>query len=206
MSDENRGCLRSLIPCYDELSLCLMSVAFLFLYCTNEELRAESYERLFSGAGAIFLFMLVFFVIGMVFSIRHVFTTKPKTEPEKLLMLWFGVIANYAAGIAAAVHIFREASGWLLIFPLINFIYGVVPVLMGGLTVVDETYVRDDDATPPEVIAGLFFLAALLAVCQYYFDLYWAITFSICVAYAAALSRIVQKVSRVMFFWQETRP
>ena len=38
-------------------------------------------------------------------------------------------------------------------------------------------------------------LAVLIAVCQYRHHLYWAITFSVCVAYATGLSGLVQRVT-----------
>jgi len=194
------GCLATLLPRYDELSLFLMSVAFLTLYATDETLRTESSQQLFSAAGPIVVFLLIFFVAGIIFSIHHAFSDRAKSEPEKLLMLFFGMAANYAAGIAAGVYLIREAGGWLLIFPWMNILYAAVPMVAGGLTLVDETYVRDDDASRHEILAGLFFLTALLALCQLVFHLYWAVTFSICVAYAMGLSRIIQRASGVVLF------
>jgi len=196
MSNDNRGCFYSLLPCYDELSLFVMSVSFLFIYFTNSDIQLQLYEHVLSAPLILAGLLLVFFAAGMTLSLYHAFSKRPKTEPEKLLMLYFGIIANYAAGIAAAIHIFREASSWLfLILPALNIVYAVVPVLMGGATLIDDSYVRDDDVTPLELATGLAFLAVLLVVCQYYHRLYWAITFSVCVAYATGLSGLVQSVT-----------
>ncbi len=196
MSRDNRGCLYSLTPCYDEMSLFVMSVAFLFIYFTNTEVQVQLYDRVLSAPIVLAALLLVFFAAGMALSLYHAFSKRRKTEPEKLLMLYFGIIANYAAGVAAAIHIFKAADNWLFfILPALNIVYAVVPVVMGGTTLIDDSYVRDDDATLPELATGLLFLAVLIAVCQYRHHLYWAITFSVCVAYATGLSGLVQRVT-----------
>jgi hypothetical protein len=195
MSDDNRGCLRWFLPCYDEFSLFLMSVSFLFVYFTNKDIQLQLYERVLSAPVILAALLLIFFAAGMTLSLYHAFSKRPKTEPEKLLMLYFAVIANYVAAIAAGIYIWREANGWLLILPALNIFYGIVPVVMGGAAVMDESYVLDDDVTPAELASGLVFLAGLLIFCQYYGQrLYWAITFSVCAAYATGLSRLVQNV------------
>ena len=196
MGLQNRGCLRSLFPCYDELSLFVMSVSFLFIYFTNPDIQLQLYKRVLSAPVILAGLLLVFFATGMVLSLYHAFSERPKTEPEKLLMLYFGIIANYAAGMAAAIHIFQTAGSWLLfILPALNIVYAVVPVVMGGATLLDGSYVMDDDVATAELVTGLIFLAVLIGVCQYYHRFYWAITFSICVAYATGLSWLVQSVT-----------
>ena len=196
MSRDNRGCLYSLTPCYDELSLFVMSIAYLFLYFTNPDVQVQLHEHVLSAPIVLAALLLVFFAAGIVLSLFHAFSERRKTEPEKLLMLYFGVIANYAAGVAAAIHIFREAGSWLFfLLPALNIVYATAPVVLGGTTLIDDSYVRDDDAAPAELATGLAFLAVLIAVCQYYHEFYWAITFSICVAYATGLSALVQRVT-----------
>lgn len=196
MGRYKRGCVGSLLPCYDELSLFVMSVSFLFIYFTNPDIQIQLYERVLSAPVVLAAMLLIFFASGMTLSLYHAFSKRPKTEPEGLLMLYFGIIANYAAGIAAAIHIFREAGNWLLfILPALNIIYAVVPVVLGGATLIDDSYVSDNDATAAELVTGLAFLAVVIAVCQYYHGLYWAITFSVCVAYATGLSSLVQSVT-----------
>ena len=117
MRDESeRGCTRFFIPSYDELSLFLMSVAFLILYFADATLRAEAYDRLFVGIGLWIGIALVYFAAGMAFSIYHAFATRPKTEPEKLAMFFFAVIASYASAIASAIYIFKEAPWWFFVF------------------------------------------------------------------------------------------
>ena len=181
------------IPSFDELSLFLMSAAFLVLYIADPTLRTESYERVLSGFHVWILVLLALFVAGLVFSIYHVFTAKEKSYPAKCLMLYFAVMANYVSGLAAAVYIIQhESLGWLIVFPVWNMLGGVVLLFMGGFGVIDEAYISDEDVRPPHALVGLFFLCLILGICQFYFHMYWAITFSICVGYATTLSRTVQ--------------
>ena len=194
-----RGYLWYFIPGFDELALFLMAVAFLVLYFTETTLRAEAYEMLLCRFSVWGLLTLVLFVVGLVFSIYHVFATREKTDPEKWTMLFFAVVVNYSAGLAAGIHILRESHGWVVVFPVWNVICGVVLVLMGGFNVIDETYIPDEDARIAEVLVGLPFLVVIMVGCQHVFDLYWAVTFSICVAYVTSLSRAVQGLSRMVF-------
>jgi len=193
-----------LIPGFDELALFLMSVAFVVLYATEQALRAESRAHIFSGFNLLALFLFVFFIAGIVFSIYHAFRKRPKTDIEKLLMLFFAIVANYVSGLAAAIYIFKQSLNWWIVFPAWNLFNGVILVLMAGLSLMDETYVADRDVKPSEAVVGLLFLCGLLLVCQQALDLYWAITFSICVGYATSLSRTIQRVTNFASFWKKT--
>ena len=178
------GCFRFAIPSYDELSLFLMSVAFVVLDGVDPTLRAESHARLFAGLPLLPLIGVAFCAIGMVLAIYHVFAARRKTEPEKWVLLFFAIIVNYASAVAAGIHVFRELQGWLVVFPLWNAINGVALVLMAGFGRIDETSIRDENATAGEVFAGLLLLGMLLVICHHFLELYWAITLSICVGWA----------------------
>jgi len=191
----DRNLLHVIVPTFDELSLFLMSVAFLLLCLMDNTLRTELCEHLSSPLNywaLVTVFIVLLFVIGIFYPIYHVFTKRHKTEPEKLLMLFFAVVICYASGLTAGIHVFRESSGWVAIFPLWNLFCGIVLMVLSAMTVVNEKIISDENASIAQVVVELTFLCGLLIVCQYALTLYWAVTFSICVGYATTLSRAVQ--------------
>ena len=52
----------------------------------------------------------------------------------------------------------------------------------------DKSDFTDENATLSQILVGSFIVAATLILCNSIFHLYWAVTFSICVAYASNLN------------------
>jgi hypothetical protein len=188
-----RGCLAALSPSYDEVALFLMSVAFAFLILTNASLQSDARRHVLTVRMWWAIPMLVLFLAGGALSTWHVFTDRPKSEVQRLAMLYFALVVNYAAAVGVALYLWRQAaaSRWLLIFPAVNFAHGVGLAVVGGLRM-HSGRIEDVDATRPQIVGGLVLLAGLIYLCQYQFELYWAVTFSICVGYATMLGHIVQ--------------
>ena len=64
------------IPSYDEMSLSLISAAFLILYFTNTALGIAAHKQMPTSLRLFMLLPVVFFAEGMGISIYHVFTTR----------------------------------------------------------------------------------------------------------------------------------
>jgi len=120
-----RGMLRYVVPQYDEIALFAMSLTcalLLFAAATSENLDihispGEADIRLIAA-------LLVFFS-GLVLSIYHAFTDRPKTTLEKSFMLYFAVLLNSFSGVMAGMYDLATASGLLILFPVWNIINGV---------------------------------------------------------------------------------
>ena len=182
------------IPSYDEMSLSLISVAFLILVFTNPTQGIAMYKHMPISLQLFTLLSVAFFVAGMGFSIYHVFTTRQKTAPERLLMFFFAIMANYASCILAGVYIFKSMSGWVLVFPILNIINGIILTLRCGFNFIDEYIISDEDVTIRQMLIGLLAICFVLVMCQNVFHLYWGLTFSICVTFATSLSSLVRRV------------
>ena len=185
---------RLLIPRYDEMSLFLMSIAFVLLFFTDAELRTRSHELLLSESALTRYLFLLFFVAGLLLSLYHVFTKRRKNTPEKIAMLVFAVMVNGLSGVAAGVHMLEHSRGILMVFPIWNIVNGGLLLLMLRFDIIDESSIVDDNAAPVQLVLGGLVVVAALIVCRFVFELYWAVTFSICVAYATNLNRAVQSV------------
>jgi len=185
-----------LIPSYDELSLFLMAVTLVLLYVVNVPTREDIYKLITKSHDVRVYMMAVIFLGGMCLSIYHVFTAREKTSFEKMLMLFFAVVANAITGIIAGVFVIKQASthDWLLVFPVWNIINGVLLLLMLRFKIIDEECISDRRATFIQVILGLLAVSVVLILCNYVFKLYWAITFSICIIYTTSFDRALQNV------------
>ena len=117
-------------------------------------------------------------------------------------MLCFAIMANAFSGIAAGIYMLMNFYPLLILFPIWNIANGVLLLVMLRCELIDENNVSDDDADLRQVIAGSIIVVATFLVCRFVFQMYWAITFSICVAYATNLNASVLKVSNE---WQKSR-
>jgi hypothetical protein len=193
-SEKRNPIARLFIPRYNELALFLMSIAFVLLFFTHADLRAGLHGFLFDDFYLRHYIALVLFVLGILFSLYHVFTTKQKTDGEKAVMLFFAVIVNGFSGIAAGMHMLKESHGILMVFPIWNIVNGALLLLMYRFDIIDESSIVDDNATPFQVILGSMVVVAIFIVCRFVFEMYWAITFSICVTYASNVNGTVQSL------------
>ena len=205
METEKRNLIAWLfIPRYNELALFLMSIAFVLLFLTHADLRAVSYKPLFNDFNLRVYIALVLFVLGIMFSLYYVFTTREKTDGEKAVMLFFAIFVNGLSGVAAGMHMLKDSHGILIVFPIWNIVNGVLLLLMYRFEIIDESSIVDNNATAFQVISGSIVVVATLIVCRFVFEMYWAITFSICVTYASNLNGTIQSLfSRLRSRYEE---
>ena len=184
------------IPTYDELSLFLMAVTFILLGATNDTMQKQIYKGITAIDDLRVYFLSVVFLGGIVLSLYHVFTTREKTNYEKMVMLFFAVAANAGTGIISGWYVIEnnDVHNWQLVFPIWNIINSILLFLMLRLKVIDEKCISDRDATLVQIILGLVAVLIIFVFCNYVFKLYWAITFSICIIYTTSFDRALQNV------------
>ncbi len=191
---------------FTEATLFAMSFAFIVLYAIARGMRSDLLtfvSRLCAGSpwatslGVIFLFLP--FSVGLVLSVFHAFSTRRKAFPEKATMLFFAVAISAATGLYAGWLILKAATHplWSIV-ALWNLIYAGLLILKFEHVVVEDEldgdYVSDTDATLGEIIFGSVSVLVVLLACNYWFDLPWAITYSVCIAYITSLDRALRKV------------
>jgi len=186
---------RLLIPRYDEITLFLMSLSFILIFCTDAEMKSGSRALLSGGKydpRAYIAFGL--FISGILFSLYHVFTQRQKTNWEKNAMLFFAVFVNGISGIAAGIHVFNNTKDILMLFPIWNIMNGGLLLLMYRVHIINESSIVDNNATTGQVILGSIVVVATLLISRFLLELYWATTFSICVSYATNINGTVQNI------------
>jgi hypothetical protein len=183
-----------LVPNYDELTLFLTAATFIFLFFTNITLQndvSSFLSRLDIWRRYIYI---ILFMAGMFMCLYHVFTPRKKTDVEKAIMLLFAVTINAVTGIIAGAYMIKESPGWLLVFPIWNIANGALMVLMQYVNIFDVDCIADRNATARQTVLGLISVLILFIFCNFVFRLHWAITFSICIVYAASFDRALQSV------------
>lgn len=186
------------IPRYTELALFSMSLVFVLLFFTQAELRFESFELFFDDGELLDYFnpkvyvVIGCLILGLIFSAYHVFTDRPKTNFEKGAMVMFAVAANGLSGIAAGIHLLGNSQGFFWVFPIWNIANGLLLLLIGGgVSEENNFYMAEEDATLFQVLFGTIVVVTIFLICSFGFNMYWALTFSICVAVCGVLENIV---------------
>lgn len=179
-----------LIPRYDDLTLFALALSFVLLWLINPDVQ-QDLVGLFTSKVSRDLVMVFLVVIalaasaGMVLSLVNVFLRREKSAPEKYAMLAFAVAVTAGTGFYAGARLWMHSKGWLLVFPLWNILNGYLLTVI-SLTIVDTTSITDEPASLGELAITALCVPVLLAVCQY-FDLHWAVTYSVVVAYTMSL-------------------
>lgn len=188
---KRRGLLR---PHYDEVTLFSMSITFILLLLISKTMRTDLHKLIFYDFDLRIVLLAVFFLAGIPFSIFHAFSTREKHLGEKAAMLLFAVFVSAGTGIYAGRHMLQTTTGWLMLFPIWNIIYGGLLLLMFRMRLIGINRISDQNATRRQIMLGLIAVLIIVVCCQFWFRLHWAITFSICIAYTTSLDKAVRSV------------
>ncbi len=198
-----------LIPTYDKLSLFLMAVTLILLFVMNIEMR-NSIQGFIHGFRTepdkyhLPLTICLIFICICVYISRiiaghiagHIVASDERTDFKKKFMLFFAVLVNAVSGIIAGTYVLKNADvrNWQLVFPIWNIVNSVLLLLMLHFGIIDEECISDRKATLVQIILGLASVLIVFIFCNYIFDLYWAITLSICIIYTTSFDRALQNV------------
>ncbi len=180
---------RLFIPKYTEIGLFLMSLTVFLLLIFSSSFRERIYY-LFSVGGLSFTLVALSMSFGMFLSIYHVVVKRLITKEDKKTMVCFAVLLEGGVGIEAGLYVLRYTSGFWMIFPILNIISAVFLLMLFRMDVIKEDSLLDKQAKKTEVIFGAVFTILIFFFSHYVLKNYWAITFSICTAYAINLNEI----------------
>lgn len=183
-----------LAPRYDDLTLFALSLSFLLLWLIDADLRRDLTKVFLEGWSGDITIWLIIAVVGMALSLVNVFLQRDKSDLEKSTMLVFAVVVTAGTGLYAGWTMLHQSKGWLLIFPAWNILNAGLLLLLFRLGIVDTDCIVDEPAGFAEVVITAFCVPVLLTVCHYWFELHWAVTFSIAVAYTLSLHNGIRDV------------
>jgi hypothetical protein len=176
-------------PKFSELSLFMMGVAFILVFSSTESLISRLYAfhvRHLELGSVIIATLGVVFIVGLGLCLYFVLSEWEKSRFEKYTMLCFAILSNAFCGIYTSMYIMNKsagASGIFFIVPIWNIINCVL--MLGAFS---EKNISDEKATILEVFFGLIIIVGIFGICRFVFEIYWALTFSICVIFATGFS------------------
>ncbi|MEK6943172.1 MAG: hypothetical protein AABX00_03870 [Nanoarchaeota archaeon] len=176
-----------LIPHYEEDTLFLMSIAAIILFLISFDLRSDFFY-FFTGSAAI---TIISILIGIYVSIYNAFSNKKKPTGHKFFMLFFAVIINSYIGFKSGTYILSKSSDLWIIFPILNILNSVSLILLFKMGVINENSISDENTNYWELVIGSFVLITIIFISNFIYKNYWAITFSMSVAYATNFNNII---------------
>lgn len=185
-----------LIPTYDKKKLFLMSSLFfiiLFTKISNLDLNK------FISDNQKSIPFLFFLLLGGLYSLYYVFTPKKTPKFAKTMMLFFAIYTNFFVGLYSGFYLLKTTTGLLIIFPLLNILQSFLIIILWDIDVIDEGSILDTQLKRMEILTSFILLLILFFLFQYVFQMYWALTFSICLDYISILSNFVQKQILILF-------
>jgi DNA-directed RNA polymerase subunit RPC12/RpoP len=186
-----------LVPRYDDLTLFALGLLFVLLWLVNPDLQQDLIGLFTSpwSRGQVMVFLVVVTAaaaVGLALSLVNVFLRREKSAPEKYAMLAFAITVTAGTGLYAGGRLLNHSEGWLLVFPAWNILNACL-LILSSLTIVDTSCITDEPASLPQLVITAICVPVLLAVCQS-FELHWATTYSIAVAYTMSLHNGIRDV------------
>jgi len=181
-----------IIPKYTEVVLFLMSLTFLLLFINNPLFKEEFLDFFFSGSDVWLSIGGIAILYGIYLSIYHAFSEKKITKRTKFVMLFFAVVVSALVGLKAGFYILEQpGQGFFIIFPILNIASALLLLILFRVDVITISSISDRQAKRSEIILGSIAVLFILLVSQFILKNYWAITFSMCVAYATDVNEII---------------
>ncbi len=170
-------------PVYDELQTYIITLICALLLITHLNVRTA-----FVNVGAMDLLGLVPIIclglFGGALSIFNVLIRRPKESWEKTAMAGLAMGANGTAGLVGGMEVLPRGLTLAAIIPLWNIVTGALLLYQLGIAPSEEL-ISDEDATLRQVAVATGWLFGVFAVCEWYLELSWPMTFSMCTAFAS---------------------
>lgn len=176
------------IPRFNEMALFSMSLTCLLLVAANFNFDFEFTANQMNARNYGIIGAYVVICSGLLLSIFHAFSDRKKSSFEKIFMLLFASIISGFGGIWAGAYLWYNTEGWFRILPVWNIISGYILLASVRDTSSIEQRISDENASLTEIVLSTLITVLLFSISQYGFDLHWAATFSITVAYATNLN------------------
>lgn len=175
---------RAFVPRFSEVSLYSMSLTCLLLIATHFHANIHLFDESIWEADWRACIAYAVIGVGLLLSLFHAFSRRRKSSFAKVFMLLFASLVSGFGGIWAGTYLWYHTTGWLRVIPLWNIVSGYMLLA----SVRDETptddRIADVQASLKEVLVTTLITVLIFAICQGFFKLHWAATFSLTVAYA----------------------
>ncbi|MEH0018454.1 MAG: hypothetical protein V6Z89_02320 [Desulfobacter sp.] len=188
---------RFLYPDFDELSIFLMGFVLLLLIFFNAECRSDLIELIKpnSSIGSTSSLLSICFSIGvtiillfgMAASFIHVLIVSKKSGFSVRCMKAFALITLIFIGLKSGYYVLENHNYMWIVSPGWNFLMALA--CYSGLGMIDEIPFDQTDVKFLQTILSVILVSIIFYALNYVFELYWPITFSLCVNYVVCINR-----------------
>ena len=176
-------------PTFSEIYLYLVSLILLLFFFMKPSVQNEVLEMTFySGdVGGVMRGGLLLLIV--LYPVYHIFNARPKSLFAKEMMLTLAISVNAIVGIVTGFHVLLEASQLIyVVFPALNIFTAYTLLLLWGSKKINRGAISDQNAMPLEIIVGSLGVLIIFFITQIQFNLYWALTISICLTFASVFN------------------
>jgi len=185
-------------PRYSELTTYQAAVTFILLVIFYPEILSGFYTLIMkdmeNNSSVFPLYVIPFTLImlgGITLSIWHVFVKWEKSKGEKFLMGAFAVFISGLAGLLATLEFLPDKWSPLLIFPLWNYLWGIL--LMDRLAAPQEA-ITDEEANKADWIGATILVVLTFSVSHFILGYSWPMIFSICMSISSMVLLLFRKI------------
>ncbi len=179
-------------PSFDETSIALMFLSFIFLYILDAEMRSEI-TSFIHGQAITFLFRISeFLVLGAVYTFVGILKGRIRSINEERMMVFAALVMNIFASLCAYVSAAKHGFEWYyLLFPIFNFLV----FLLTFILIWFHFYWTRELFSPSkgswhERFVGVGFILIFSVCAVFILNIHWSAVFSMSVAYASVLNKL----------------
>lgn len=148
----------------------------------------------------IWLFGLGMLILGLGLPIYHAFSHRRKSRREKIILIYFALIAQGAVGMASGAYAIFDSESFLdTLLPLWNLLTGIVLFLLLRLNEVGEDFVDDKNTKLTPVVFGVLIVFSLFYLNLFVLQSNWATGMSMCFVYIQSVNdRVLHAMVRIL--------
>ncbi len=185
------------IVAFDELALFQISFAYVFTLVLNPSVAGEIFSAGFEGF-ASFLLLLALglpFLMGLIFSLKHLFISREKTSRELWLMITSATLINAVISYYALKYN-TEQVDYKIIFPIVNVVQAVLILWFLGLMSKDNDFIYffylPGNTNLWVAIFNLVVISILVLFFHYYLESQWYYTISSAISWTVFVSKFLR--------------
>lgn len=178
---------------YDELALYVIGISFILLYLIDPLVHSD-FSNFINNSSDLRIYLAIpILIVGLFYSIVHVFTNNQKTKFQKKLMLNFVLALNLIIGMFGLFYATRnnDISIWL---PLFNFMYAAQVYNLLDISFIEFHNVTNNNAKWFETLLATVLTFYSVTICYYILGLHWIETMSISIVVGNQISGATHKL------------
>lgn len=179
---------------YDELTFYVMSISLMLIYLSDPRLQSD-FIALVNRSEDYRLYLIIpGLIVGIFYSIYHVFTNKKKSANSKEWMLYLALTLQLLTALFGLFYSINndDVSIW---FPFFNFIYAIIIYKLEEYKSLKLFTISDRNAKLLEVLLATITVGSVILLSTFLFQLHWIETLSISILLGNQISSFTHRMT-----------